>query len=79
MGRNAQSGHPGHAGPTQVMQPPAGHVRELIEQAFGLTELLEGLVPERREDVWPSPIEASQHSHRLLGKVHDVRLGILRP
>ena len=28
---NPQPGHPGHAGPTQIMQAPAGYARELIE------------------------------------------------
>ena len=47
MRRNAQPGHPGHAGPAQVMQPPPGHPRELIEQTLGMSEVLEGLGSEQ--------------------------------
>ena len=58
-------GHPGHARPAQVMEPPPGHPGELIKQAFGSTEFLEGLGSEQREDERPSLVCAFQHAHRL--------------
>ena len=56
MRRNAQPGHPGHAGPAQVVQPPAGHARELIEPALGMSEILKGFGSEQREAERPSPV-----------------------
>ena len=33
--RNAQPGHPGYAGPAQVMEAPPGHTRESIKPTLG--------------------------------------------
>jgi hypothetical protein len=43
MGSHTQAGHPRHAGPAQVVQAPAGYTGQLIENAFGLPEVLERL------------------------------------
>jgi hypothetical protein len=77
MGRNAQPGHAGNAGPAQIMKAPPRQSRELIQQPFGSTEFLEGLRSGQREDIWPRLVCARQHSHRLLGQMYDVGLCVL--
>jgi len=79
MRRNAQAGHARDAGPAQVMQAPPGHPRAPVEQTFGATKISERLASERREDQRPAPVGTLQHSRRLVGEVHDVRLRILSP
>jgi hypothetical protein len=79
MRRNAQAGHARNARPAQVVQSPPGHPSALIEQAFGSTEILKGLGMQQREDQRPALVRALQHRHRLIGEVHDVRLGVLTP
>jgi len=77
MRRNAQPCHARDAGPAEIMQPPPTHPRALVEQAFGATKISERLSSKRREDQEPAPVGALQHSHRVFGEVHDVRLRIL--
>ena len=79
VGRNAEPGHARDAGPAQIVEPPPSNTGELIEDTFGSTEFLEGLGSEQREDQRTIPVCALQYGQRLLGEVHDVRLGILRP
>jgi hypothetical protein len=45
--RNAQPGHPRHAGPAQIMEAPPGHPRKLIEPTLGMSEVLEALGSEQ--------------------------------
>jgi hypothetical protein len=47
MRRNAQPGHARHAGSTQIMETPAGDTRQLIEEAFGMSKVLEDLGSQR--------------------------------
>jgi hypothetical protein len=77
MGCNAQPGHPGHAGPAQIMEPPPAHSRDLIEQGFCSAEFLERLRSQQRKDEWSPLVYAFQYSECLIRKVHDMRLAIL--
>src|SRR3977135_1501250 len=65
--RNAQPGHPGHAGPAQVMEAPPGHTRESIKPTLGTSEVLERLGSEQCEDKWPSLICVSTDKLAGLG------------
>jgi hypothetical protein len=67
MGRNAQPGHPRHAGPTQIMKPPSGHSRELIQPTLGWTESLEELGSELREDICFKPPKLEAERAACLG------------
>ncbi len=58
--RDPKPRHPGHAGPAQIVQPPAGYARKLIEPALGVSEILKGFGSEQREDEWPSLVCAFQ-------------------
>jgi hypothetical protein len=61
--RNPEPGHPGHAGPAQVMKPPSGHCAELIQLAFGLAELIKRFGSKHREDEWAALVCPHQHCH----------------
>src|SRR2546422_11105236 len=76
---NTQSSHSRHAGPTQIVKSPAGNSGNLVKMAFSATKHVKWLYPVKREDEPGPPPGAFQQGERLLGKMDDVRFGILCP
>ncbi len=58
---DAQPSHPGHTGPTQVMNAPSRHSGNLIKQALSFGKLLVRLGSVQREHQQPSPSHAFQY------------------
>jgi hypothetical protein len=44
VGCNAKPSHSGYAGPPQVMKPPSGDARQLVQLSLGRAKILEGSV-----------------------------------
>jgi hypothetical protein len=59
------------------MKAPPGHPGKFIEPTLGMSEVLEALGSERREDKWPSLVRTFKHGQCLPRQVDDVRFGIL--
>ena len=63
MWRNPESGHPGHAGPAQIVKSPFGYSGELVEPSFSSAKLSEGLGSQNGEDERASRGHVPHHSH----------------
>jgi hypothetical protein len=77
MRRYPKPRYPGHAGPAQIMEAPAGHSGELIEPTLGISEVLEGLGSEQCEGKLSLLVSETQLYLCLPREVDDVRFGIL--
>ena len=73
MRRNPQPGHPGHAGPAQIVEPPSSHPRELIESTFGMVKSWNGLFPSNVKTNGLA-VCAFQYDHCLFRQVDDCSL-----
>src|SRR5712675_1219133 len=76
---NAEPSHARYTCPTQIVEPPLGHIREPIKHPFSPAKIMKWPRSKNREHERPRFLCPIEHCDRLLGQMNHMLLAILGP